>query len=365
MKQIELEGDPMNHVKILIVAVLSMVLLTACSTSTMTLPNNEWQRSAPEEQGMKGDALKEIESRILETTDIVIARNGYIVYEYHDPREYMKGENQNAVPLYSVTKSITSALTGIAIDEGFIDGVDQKVVDFFPEWAEANPFWENITIEHLLTMTSGLEWPETTDWEYSIQPLVTNEDWVSFITDREFIEEPGEVFNYNTGGSHLLSAIIQEATQQSTYEYAEENLFDPLGIEYVEWREDPQMIHSGGEGLWMSAEDLARFALLYVNNGMWNGKQIVSEEWIKESSKTRFEGWSDAGDYGYHWWTSSAEVEGQIIEYYYALGFAGQFVFIVPEMDLTAVFTAQNARYPMLGKRAFENTLLPSIQDQE
>lgn len=210
-------------------------------------------------------------------------------------------------------------------------------------------------------MTSGLKWPETTDWNYSVQPLVTNEDWINFITDREFAQKPGEVFNYSTGGSHLLSAIIQETTGKTTYEYAREKLFDPLGIEYVEWGEDPQGINSGGEGIWMSAEDLARIALLYLNNGMWNGNQIVPEDWVEESSKPRVEGWDFAGDYGYHWWTSSTEVENETVNYYYALGFAGQFTFIVPDMDLIGVFTAQNVNNPMRGKKVFENIVLESI----
>jgi len=324
-------------------------------------PGEEWEISAPEQQGMDGGKLDNLEQKIPTTADIVIIRNGYVLYQYHNMEGY-EWAQQEMPCIFSVTKSITSSLIGIAIDEGHIKGVDQKVTDFFPDWAEKNPGWGDITIEHLLTMTAGFDWPEATTWNYSTMPMRETENWVNFVVGREFKHEPGQVFNYTTGGSQLLAAILMKATGQSVYNYARAKLFDPIGIGNVVWEPDPQGIHSGGRGIWISAMDAARFGLLYLNKGNWNGQQIISEEWVETSTQPRIKGWSYAGTYAYHWWTSSARVNGKTYEYFYGLGYAGQLLFVVPDLDIVAMFTAQNPQNPMVGKNVFDSIVLGAVK---
>lgn len=352
----------MKH-KVVAAAILCLIMAASgCGGNPQpTWPEQDWDTSAPGKQGMDAETLKNLESIIPTAVDIVIVRNGYIVYDYHNDEGYEWAED--GMPgIFSITKSITSALIGIAIDEGHIQGVDQKVTDFFPEWAEKNPGWADITLEHLLTMTGGFDWPEATAWNYSTLPMRETENWVDFVISREFLHEPGQVFNYSTGGSQLLAAILSRATGQSVYDYARAKLFDPLGISEVYWEPDPQGIHAGGRGIWMSAKDLARFGLLYLNNGRWNGQQVVSAEWVETSTAPRIQGWSYAGEYAYHWWTSSAFVEGTTYQYFYGLGYGGQLLFVVPELDIVAAFTAQNPQNPMAGKAAFDRWVLASIK---
>lgn len=342
--------------------ILLLIVVGGCSTSAPAWPEPEWKTSTPEKQGMDSSILQSLEEKIPTTVDIVIVRNGYIVYDYHNDADYQWG--MGGMPgIFSITKSITSALIGIAIDEGFIQGVEQAVTDFYPEWAEVNPGWEDVTLQHLLTMTGGFDWPEATTWNYSTMPMRETENWVDFVVGREFNQKPGTTFNYSTGASQLLAAIVQKATGQSVLDYAREKLFDPIGIGDVVWEPDPQGIHAGGRGIWMSARDLARYGLLYLNNGSWDGHQIVSEEYVQESTKPRIKGWAHAGEYGYHWWVSSALVDGKAYQYYYGLGFGGQFLFVVPELNLVTVLTAQNPESSMTGKSIFDRFVLGSIKE--
>lgn len=351
----------MKKILVMITAAILILTCVACGSSAPSWPGQEWERTTPEKQGMDSASLNGLADKIPTTADIVIVRNGYIVYEYHNHEGYEWGVDGLA-GTFSVTKSFTSALIGLAIDDGYIDSVEQAVTEFFPEWAEVNPGWDSVTIEHLLTMTGGYDWPESTTWNYSTLPMRETENWVDFVIVREFIEEPGVNFNYSTGGSQLLTAIIRKVTGKDVIDYARERLFDPIGIGEIVWDTDPQGIQAGGRGIWLSPADLARFGLLFLNNGNWDGEQILSQEYVHTSTQPRINGWSYAGKYAYHWWTSSANVGGTTYEYYFAMGFGGQFLFVVPDLDLVAVFIAQNPQSPMTGKTVFEQQVLGSIK---
>jgi len=305
----------------------------------MPVPSWDWLTSTPEEQGMDSTKLDEMMEYIdeldLPIDSVIVVRHGYIVLEEYANPKY--GPDTLHL-LYSVTKSVTSALIGIAIEEGFIESVDQKVVDFFPERSIKNldSQKQNMTLEHLLTMTTGFEWNASDPtMPYTTVQMESSSDPVQFVLDRPMATDPGGEWVYNNGASHLLSAIITKTTGYTTLEFAREFLFGPLGISNVKWdlNRDPQGIYCGFHGLELTPRDMAKFGYLYLNNGTWNGKQIVPAEYVARSSETSFLFWENEG-YGYQWWTFPQS------GVYYASGMYGQRIFVVPDLDTVVVLTA-------------------------
>jgi CubicO group peptidase (beta-lactamase class C family) len=233
----------------------------------------------------------------------------------------------------SVTKSVISALVGIALEDGCIKSLDDPIWDYLPGRtpAENDPLKREISLEHLLTMSSGFEWID------GQTPIWTSADWIQFVLDQPMASPPGTVWNYNSGNAHLLSAIIQNACGQNTLEVAREKLFTPLGITEFTWETDPQGIPNGGWGLSMLPRDMAKIGLLYLNDGVWDGQQILPAEWITASTQRYFqvpkplEPWDLY--YGYTWWLHG---DGS---YYAAHGRGGQFIYVLPEQGMVVVFT--------------------------
>ncbi|NPD89311.1 MAG: serine hydrolase [Asgard group archaeon] len=307
-------------------------------------PIDQWEVSSPEEQGLNSTMLKEIgESPGSGIHSILVVRNKKLVFEkyYNDPTHNYIAENKHV--LFSATKSFTSALVGIAIDKGFIQSVDQKVLDFFPEYDFDNvdSRKEEMTLKHLLTMTSGLTWSETPYLDY-ISEMYFSNDSVQYVLDKTMFSNPGTYYFYNSGGSHLLSAIIHQTTGQSTLEFAIENLFEPIGIERndVIWMSDTQGSAFGGIGLFLTPRNMAKFGQLYLNEGKWNEEQIIPKDWINESTTNQighigyFRGTHSMDGYGYQWWTSSS------LNGFTALGYMGKFIFVLPEEEIVVVFTS-------------------------
>jgi len=263
---------------------------------------------------------------------VLIVRHGHVVTEkYFGPFE------DSRRPIYSCTKSFTSALVGIAIEEGYL-GIDQPVLDFFSERTLVNndSRKQAITVEHLLTMSSGLDWPEwavpyTSSANASVQ-MRQGKDWVKFVLDRPVREPPGSRFNYNSGGSHLLSAILQKATGVSAAAFARERLFEPLGISDLSWQPDPCDIIWGSSGIRMRPRDMARFGYLYLKGGDWEGQQVVPAGWVKASTVSHIEAGFGPG-YGYQWWIDPEGI------HYSARGRGGQRIFVIPDRDMVVVFT--------------------------
>jgi len=295
-----------------------------------------WVTSSPEEQGMRSTILNGLFAHLEKgyADGVVIVRHGVIVAE----EDYnVRGDKHQ---LHSVTKSVTSALIGIAIDNGFIESVDQKVLDFFPdkEFSNLDSRKESMTLEHLLTMTSGLCWPESSIGYESPDDLadqmLLRADSVQFILDPPMVAEPGTSFNYNSGASHLLSHIIQRTTGYSTLKFAQKYLFDPLDIRPADvvWNTDYQGVVRGHSHLFLSPRSMAKIGQLYLNKGTWNGKQIISEEWIINTT-TNTVGLSHGGSdlYGYQWWVYN--------DFYAARGLGGQFIYVLPEEDMVVSFT--------------------------
>jgi CubicO group peptidase (beta-lactamase class C family) len=237
--------------------------------------------------------------------------------------------------IHSATKSIISALIGIAIEQGYIESVNQPVLNLFPKRTAANldADKEAMTLEHLLMMATGLECRDSYLYRWrGIGQMRQTDDWIQFMLDLPMAEAPGTSFEYCNGASFLLSAIIQETTGMSASAFAEDHLFGPLGISDVAWPANPQGITLGWGELRMRPHDMAKIGYLFLNEGRWDGEQIVPEAWVADSTRKHISATLQDG-YGYQWWISE---DGT----YMALGYAGQFIFVIPERDLVVAFTS-------------------------
>lgn len=256
--------------------------------------------------------------------------------------------------LCSATKSFVSALIGIAVDQGFIQSVDQYINDFFPEYSDifnATPEKNDITIHHLLTMSSGLEWDDETypyeDPRNDIYQLFSRSDPIRYILSKDLIEVPGSTFAYRNCNTNLLGEIIRRATGSRIDDFADENLFGYLGITDREWqmlRND--VVFCSGD-LRLRPRDMAKFGLLFLNGGIWNNEQIISNGWIDISTQTHFNPniftnnfpWADG--YGYQWWIWE-DINGTEFDAYFASGWGGQWIVAWPSENMVIVSTAGN-----------------------
>lgn len=323
-------------------------LPTAAATPQVDYwPTDAWRTSTPEAQGMDSKPLAEMMARIRESGQVhgvVVVRNGYIVAEaYAYP--YLK-EVRHFVA--SVTKSFTSALVGIAIQQGHIKGISERALDIFAGRSVANldPAKKGISVGHLLAMSSGLDWPEWSGFNPMSQ-MTQVQDWVQFVLDRPMAAAAGATWNYNSGGSHLLSAMVQERSGMSTSDFARRYLFEPLGMTDVKWAADPAGIAIGACGLFLTPRDMARFGLLYLNQGVWDGLQVVPADWVEASIlpyKDAYDGDAFLGGYGFQWWIDPSG------KHYSARGAFGQYIFVLPVLNMVVVFTSDGQD---------ERTLLP------
>ena len=313
-------------------------------------PTREWQTAEPEAVGIRPDRLRELDkalnSQYGSIQGIVIIRKGYKVFERY-PHGFGPDDTH---PVASVTKSFTSALIGIAIDAGYIQDVDQKVLDFFPEYPAGigDSQKRAISIRHLLTMTAPFAWKTGAKGHEPLDRLRRQRDWVTFILDMLGRNGQTGKFQYSSAASHLLSAIITRTTGMCARAFANERLFRPLGMReiadhemkssFVEdvfekngcgWIKDPQGNSAGGWGLYITPRDMARFGFLYLNGGVWEDKQIVSEKWVKESTAPNVHG------YGYQWWLKETT--------FAASGYGGNHIFCVPGCDLVVAIASRLA----------------------
>jgi CubicO group peptidase (beta-lactamase class C family) len=259
---------------------------------------------------------------------LVSWRGGLVLERYFNGRRATSVAN-----IKSASKSIISALVGIAVARGHIKSVEEPVSAFLPDqFATPDDPRRQITVEDLLTMRSGLE--STSNRNYGA--WVTSRNWVRHALSRPLLNEPGTRMRYSTGNTHILSAILTKATGKSTWQFAQETLAKPLGFTLSQWPRDPQGIYFGGNDMVMTPRQMLAFGELYLNRGRAKGGQLVPETWIDTSMIPR--GRSDFSEqqYGYGWWIR--EIAGQ--QGYYAWGFGGQFIFVVPTLDLVVVSTS-------------------------
>jgi len=306
-------------------------------------PPDDWPSTPPEDQGIQSDGLADmmacIHKKQYQIDSITIVRNGTIVLDaYFWP--YMKNQPHD---IASCTKSITSALMGIAIDKGFISNIDRPVLDFFKDKTIANmdSRKQSMTIENLLTMASGLECRDTHLHQFEgLYEMKNSNDWVQYVLDLPMSGPPGEKFEYCSGASLLLSAIIRTTAKMSTLDFAKKYLFTPLDIVDLEWKISPKGHHTGYGEMSLTPHDMAKIGWLYLNKGRWGNAQLISPTWVETSTRGHFQ--ADLFDhYGYQWWGDSAGWWFNSVEYYMAVGYEGQRIFIVPEKQLVAVFTGR------------------------
>ncbi|HZL94793.1 MAG TPA: serine hydrolase, partial [Vicinamibacterales bacterium] len=235
----------------------------------------------------------------------------------------------------SASKSVISALVGIAIAKGHIKSLDQPIVTYFPELAkDPDQRKRDITIEDLLTMRSGLE--STSGRGYGA--WVQSRNWVRYVLVQPVIDEPGTRIEYSTGTSHVLSAILTKATGKSTWQFAQEELAGPMGFTLAKWPQDPQGIYFGGNDMLMTPRQMLAFGQLYLNRGRVKGRQVVPESWIDRSFITRARSFWSGQEYGYGWWMR--ELGGH--RAYFAWGFGGQYIFVIPSLELVIVTTSSS-----------------------
>jgi CubicO group peptidase (beta-lactamase class C family) len=292
-------------------------------------PTDGWRTSTPEEQGIDSEALTELIDYLqsqdgLAIHSLLIIRNGHVVTDaafYPYPPSTLHN-------LESVTKSFTSTLIGIAIDQGHIESVDSPLLGFFPERTVANldANKEAMTLANSLTMRSGFECSGSggsTDGQMWASP-----DWVQFALDLPMATEPGVIYNYCNPNPHLLSAIIQETTGMSALAFAEEQLFEPLGIGDAVWATDPGGTNHGYGDLYLAPHDMAKLGYLFLNRGMWEDQQVVSAEWVEAATTSE-----QSRGYGYLWWLNPG------FDFYWATGTGGQNIFVLPDQDMVVVTT--------------------------
>jgi CubicO group peptidase (beta-lactamase class C family) len=295
------------------------------------------QRATPDFLGVDPGGIE----RFLDELDRVPgARSVVVVYRDRVIAEaYWTGTAATLHHVRSVTKSVTSTLVGIAIDRGFIEDEDQRMIDYLPSslWPQ-NAAKDEIRIRHLLGHTSGLQWEENREfmtWAGSSNP-------VRFILNRPLVSEPGTDFNYSTPATHVLSAVLREATGVDVEVFADSYLFSPLGISSWRWEGDPLGYPFGGHGLQLRTEDMAKLGMLFLHRGRWGEQQVISSEWVGAATRAHYQGSADWGvaegvSYGFLWWLASAGETG----FFMALGWGGQFVICVPALDLVVAINAR------------------------
>lgn len=310
----------------------------------------EWPATEPEAVGLDSQVLAEYDQAFQNgqygpLDSFLVARHGRLVYE-----AYYRGHGPDVLhPVYSVTKSVTSALVGIARGDGDIGSLDQPLIPLFPEYAPVSNLdarKQAITLEHVLTMRAGFDWNEFyypyTDSRNPFRQLMASPDWLEFMLDRRMSFWPGTVFAYNSGCTVLLAGVLLHATGRQAHEFGRERLFDPLGIDSYQWDLGPGGLTNTGGGLWLRPRDMARFGQLFLQRGRWYGRQLVPEWWV-ESSTARQVDFDDTSGYGYQWWLlplGEGAAPGTGPDIWTAWGWGGQHVFVVPALDLVVVSTA-------------------------
>jgi CubicO group peptidase (beta-lactamase class C family) len=319
--------------------------------ATMLLAANSWaeDRIPIDDQAFSG-ALRTAE-QMPRLRSLLVSHNGNLIVE-----KYFNGSTaERAANVKSVSKSIMSALVGIAIEQGHVNSLDQPISDFYgdllPNRTDARK--DSITVGNLLSMQAGLE---TTSF-YNYGAWVLSDDWIRFALDQPLQSAPGTKLQYSTGNTHLLSAILTEATGKSTLTFAREVLAAPLGFHLAAWPQDPKGVYFGGNNMELTPRQMLAFGELYINNGRANGRQVIPESWIRTSLQPLAESAREEGRfYGYGWWMR--EMAG--MQASFAWGYGGQFIMLVPDLSLVVVTTSSSL--PGDGRRSHIRSLYELLE---
>jgi CubicO group peptidase (beta-lactamase class C family) len=303
-------------------------------------PPPDTRPAPPPSVGIDSVLLEEAYARAAEMPrlySLLVARHGTLEGE-----AYFNGAGPRRIAnIKSASKSVISTLVGIAIEEGRLEGLDQRVLDLLPEYRGVNedPRIEQLTVGNLLSMQAGLQ--STSSGNYG--GWVASRDWVRDALRRPFVEEPGGRMVYSTGNTHILSAILTRATGRSTLAWAREALFEPLGISLAPWTRDPQGIYLGGNEMGLLPREMLAYGELYRNGGVHEGRRLVDEAWIRDSWVQRGTSRFNGHGHGLGWWIR--EYAGYDV--FFAWGHGGQYIFLVPELEMTVVSTSN----PLGGRR--------------
>jgi CubicO group peptidase (beta-lactamase class C family) len=324
-----------------IATVISSGAATPQGATEPIWPTNGWQTSTPKEQGVDSRELANlVDFGVAHHLDsFLLVRHGKIVAEiYYAP--YSEGILHE---VNSTTKAVVGTLIAIAWKDGWLDNLNHPVLDFFDKRKVTNAYDGKIaiTVQNLLDMTSGFEWNEGLDGpNISSHAMEYCPNWVDFILNRPMANSPGEVFYYNSGNPHLLSAIITKLSGMSALQYAQAKLFGPLGIDHVFWRSDPQGISVGGYDLFLEPRDMAKIGYLYLRNGVWEGRQILPSAWIDKVNHATIDTHSarePALRYSDLFWALPDK------HVYMSVGYHGQVIMVFPDLDAVAVTTARDS----------------------
>ncbi len=339
-------------------------------------PTRGWPLSSPQAEGLDATALGALDAEFARGDHgfidaMLVVRHGRLVYErtyrhdyaarfdprrdgapgvynYYDPEWHPYYKSTELHTMQSVSKSVTSLLVGIAIGRGELSGVEAPALDYLKAFRhQGDPLQAQMRIRHLLSMTAGIEWDEDgvpyTDPANSCARMEGSQDWVQFVLEQPMAGEPGSRFVYNSGATQLLSAVLRQATGALADDYAREHLFGPLGVERLHWKRTPTGLPDTEGGLYLVPRDLAKLGLLLLRDGTWDGRRILPEGWVRDSTARSVTASSDPEgpyDYGFKWWLvpESPRRPRAIL----ALGYGGQRLLVVPSLDLVAVFTGWN-----------------------
>lgn len=294
----------------------SKCLFTVIGTSfetTIHWPTTEWQNGEPDDFGLDRSIINEM-LEVLDTSTtpvehVTVSKNGSMLTEYYS----LTTKKDKNFTYYHVAKGLAAILTGIAIDKGIIPNVDESIWSYFniSERENVNAQKEAINIKHLLTCTAGFTWKteNTTTYAHSgndFNKYRASDNWANYVLDLPMEFTPGEVFVYNSGATHLLNCILAQKINSTIREFATQYLFNPLGIKMGDWTTDPQGVHDGASGIYISGHDLAKIGLLLVNNGTWDGSEIISSNYVNDMFTDHF----NVG-YGYQFWLENNEIYGE------------------------------------------------------
>jgi len=322
-------------------------------------PTNGWETASLQDHGMDPEKM-ELANQFADNDPLsralLVIKDGYLVFEGY----YGDGGVDQSTNLHSVTKSFSSALVGLLVDDGIISSTDQLMTDLMPDYPE----FKTITLQHALTHTTGLNWVESgIKWEN----WVASDDWVAEALARGFDNSPGKKFKYSSANSQFLTSLVCYKTGIYPGDLAKDRIFEPLGIsfnvfdetvnykrwrDYVKplsqsWRKDTRGIEIAGTCLYLTARDMAKFGYLYLNRGRWENNQLLSEDWIKASVEEQVRNIYGRYSYGYQWWITY--VGGQPA--FLASGYGGQIIGVVPSLDMVVVlkYDALNPVHPVSG----------------
>jgi len=357
------EGHP--HAILLITSVIAILsMLVGCDFWTKKaeavdytpLAGSDWEVSTPAEQELDAElvaALYRNAADLKTLYGLLVIKNGYLIAEQY----FHGGSSGQQVQLASVTKSYISALVGIALQQRILTSLDQKMIEFFPEFAAeiADPRKEEITIGDMLGMRSGYPWEEFTPGTLDL--LLSNNNWLPRMVDFALTSDPGTAFGYSNLTAHLLAVIVARACDTDLRSYAQQHLFSPLKVQVGYWPRDANGYYYGSGDISFNARDAAKFGLLYLNDGECEGTQVVPADWVRDSLQRYSEDlynnrlgryFRDIG-YGYLWWSARAGKH----DFYYAWGHGGNLIVLLHQLDMVIVTTA-NPLHGVWGEEAWE-----------